>query len=267
MRRTRTSACLLALATVLAAVLLGGLAGRAGLAQSKPGAKKGLSLRWYGQSFFLLTSSGGTRIAIDPFNDIGYKLPDVSADAVTISHTHPDHNNPSLVKARDGKEPRVFHGTKNNLKEWVDVPRTKVGDVELYDVGVYHDDAEGKKIGKNAAFVFEADGLRLVHLGDLGHQLSDEQLKKIGRVEVVMVPVGGKYTIDAAGADRVLRQLEPRLIILPMHYRTPALKVQLEKVDAFLAGKDNVRKVDSATLDLRREDLPAKPEIVVLRYE
>src|SRR5262249_39373718 len=107
-------------------------------------------------------------------------------------------------EGREGKAPAVYQGTKNEMKDWVDVPSTKVGDLTLYDVGTYHDAEEGKKIGKNAAFVYEADGMRLVHLGDLGQEkLTAEQVRKIGKVDVVMIPVGGKFTIDAAGAGRI----------------------------------------------------------------
>ena len=94
-------------------------------------------------------------IAIDPFGkETGYRLVEVEADAVTVSHEHGDHNNVSLVKGRGGSSPQVFRGTRNNLRDWVEVPRgTRVRDVALHSVGVYHDDVEGKKIGKNAAFV------------------------------------------------------------------------------------------------------------------
>ena len=143
-------------------------------------------------------------------------------------------------------------------------------DVSISSVGVYHDEEMGKKRGLNTVFLFEVDGLRVAHLGDLGHVLSDQQVADIGTVDVALVPVGGFYTIDAAGATKVLAQLRPRLIVIPMHYKTDVLTIkELAPVDAFLAGKKKVRREKGNTLVLpaARKAKPATAEIVVLDYK
>ena len=124
-------------------------------------------------------------------------------------------------------------------------------DVAIRSVGVYHDEEKGEKRGLNAVFVFEVGGLRMAHLGDLGHLLTDEQLPAIGPVDVVLVPVGGFFTIDAAQATKVIEQLKPRTIVMPMHYKTDVLTIkELAPVDAFLQGKAKVRREKGNVLSL-----------------
>ena len=147
-------------------------------------------------------------------------------------------------------------------------------DVSIRSVGVYHDEEMGKKRGLNAIFVFEVDGLRLAHLGDLGHLLDDKQLADVGPIDVALVPVGGFYTIDAAQATKVIDQLKPRLIVIPMHYKTDVLTIkELAPVDAFLTGK-KVRRQKGNTLSLPVASIAGKPagkpaaaEVVVLDYK
>jgi L-ascorbate metabolism protein UlaG (beta-lactamase superfamily) len=135
-------------------------------------------------------------------------------------------------------------------------------------VGVYHDEEKGAKRGLNTVFLFEVGGVRIAHLGDLGHQLSDQQLSAIGLVDVVMIPVGGFYTIDAAQATRVLDQLRPRLIVIPMHYKTDVLTIkELATVDAFLAGKPNVRREKTNTISITGVKARPSTEVVVMNYK
>jgi L-ascorbate metabolism protein UlaG (beta-lactamase superfamily) len=221
-------------------------------------------LTWFGQSCFLLETAGGTRIVMDPYSKgIGYELPtDLKADVVTISHEHPDHNNVAMV----ANKPRVIHGLTPDRKGWTRVDE-KLKDVAIRSVGVYHDDKHGAERGLNTVFVFEVGGLRIAHLGDLGHPLNDEQQAAIGSVDVLLIPVGGTFTIDARLATRLVDQLRPRLLVVPMHYRTAASTVkELDPVDEFLEGKPNVRRVTERALTLSL--LKARPaaEIVVLPY-
>jgi L-ascorbate metabolism protein UlaG (beta-lactamase superfamily) len=217
-----------------------------------------VGLRWFGQSMFLLTSPGGTTVLLDPFSDIGYPMPaPLGADAVTITHEHPDHSNGVL----GGEGAQVFRGL--TADGWAPIDET-VGDVRLFVVQTYHDDRLGAERGRNATFVLETGGLRLAHFGDLGHVLTDAQVAALGGpIDVAVLPVGGGFTIDAAAATQVMQQLSPKAVF-PAHYKTDAITFPLATVDAFLEGKQ-VERVGSTTIGLA--DLPADPRVYVLDYE
>jgi L-ascorbate metabolism protein UlaG (beta-lactamase superfamily) len=224
-------------------------------------------LTWFGQACFLLESKAGARVVMDPLPaGIGYTPPaNLAADAMTISHEHGDHNNVGLVTG----QPQVLRGLTEDKKGWNKIAQ-KVKDVAIRSVGVYHDEEKGGKRGLNTVFVFEVDGLKVAHLGDLGHLLDDKQVADIGTIDVALVPVGGFYTIDGAQATRVLDQLKPRLIVIPMHYKTDVLTIkELAPVDAFLAGKKKVRRQKGNTITLAgaRKARAGAPEIVVLDYK
>ena len=222
-------------------------------------------LTWYGQSCFLLETSAGTRVVMDPIpGGIGYTPPaDLKGDVVTVSHEHDDHNNVALVQGK----PKILRGLTADKKGWVKIDE-KVKDVSIRSVGVYHDEEKGAKRGLNTVFLFEVGGVRIAHLGDLGHQLTDAQLSSIGSVDVVMIPVGGFFTIDAGQATRVLDQLRPRLIVIPMHYKTDVLTIkQLATVDAFLAGKPNVRREKTHTISITGVKARPSTEVVVMNYK
>ena len=218
------------------------------------------SLRWYGQAMFLLTSPEGTSILLDPFSDIGYTLPPpVEANAATITHEHPDHNNAAL--AATGAE--LLRGLTTD--GWADIDQN-IGGVRIKTVRTFHDDQQGAARGRNAVFVFEMAGLRIAHLGDLGHQLDAEQTAAIGGpVDVLMVPVGGGFTIDAAGATELVAALQPKLVF-PMHYKTDRLVLQIDPVDPFLEGK-TVERVGSTTTRLAADSLPTEATVMVLDYQ
>jgi L-ascorbate metabolism protein UlaG (beta-lactamase superfamily) len=222
-------------------------------------------LTWYGQSCFLLESAAGTRVVMDPIpSGIGYTPPaDLRGDVVTVSHEHGDHNNVALVQGK----PRILRGLTADKKGWVKVDE-KIKDVAIRSVGVYHDEDKGAKRGLNTVFLYEVGGVRIAHLGDLGHLLTDQQLSAIGSVDVAMIPVGGTYTIDARQATRVIDQLRPRLIIIPMHYKTDVLTIkELATVDAFLAGKPNVRRENTNTIAITGVKSRPSTEVVVLNYK
>lgn len=222
-------------------------------------------LTWFGQSCFLLETAPGTRVLMDPIpGSLGYALPGtLRAEAVTISHEHSDHNNLGLVAGKT----RVFRGLTPDAKGWVKT-KERVKDVEIRSVPAYHDDAMGKQRGLNTIFVFEVGGVRVAHLGDLGHELSDQQLSDLGNVDVLLIPVGGFYTIDSRQATRVVDQIRPRLVVVPMHYKTDVLTIkELATVDAFLAGKPNVRRESGNTLSISPVKTRPSAEIVVLGYK
>ena len=221
-------------------------------------------LTWYGQSCFLLETAGGTRIVMDPIpKGIGYDLPQgFKADIVTISHEHFDHNNLGFVTGK----PRVLRGLTADKKGWTRIDE-KVKDVSIRSVGVYHDDQRGAARGLDTVFIFEVGGVRIAHHGDLGHVLNDEQLAAIGAVDVLLVPVGGTFTVDGLTATQVVEQLRPRIMVIPMHYKTDAVSIkELEPVALFLDGKRNVRHESSNTIALSPMKARPAAEIVLLNY-
>ena len=241
----------------------------AGTAGSTVAAPNGLEITWHGQSCFMMRTPGKTTVLMDPVPlEIGYKPPTVKADLVTISHEHPDHNNVKMVEvagaAAGGAE--VLRGlTKDG---WAEIDES-VGDVHVSTVHSFHDAEQGKKFGRNAIFIFDVAGRRVVHLGDLGQQLTPEQLKALGTVDVLMIPIGGHYTLDAAGANQVIAAIKPRYVVLPMHYKTPALKIrELTPPEAFLADRSGVLRVDGNSYtvpDTKGAHAPAAPTIVMLK--
>jgi L-ascorbate metabolism protein UlaG (beta-lactamase superfamily) len=225
-----------------------------------------VTLTWYGQSTFVLATNTGLKALLDPTGTgAGYKIPtQAGIDLVTVSHEHSDHNAVGLASG----SPLVLRGLNGN--DWAKIDQT-LKNVRVQTVGVYHDGAQGAQRGKNAIFVFDVNGLRVAHLGDLGHLLSAEQVKQIAPVDVVLIPVGGFYTIDAQQAVQVVNQLEPKVVI-PMHYKTPALSLSLAAV---LAPVDDFIKAMGAqatfteagqTVTLGRSQLPAGRALMVLKY-
>jgi len=251
---------LLALAAAGALALASGAGGDAVSAEPAAAAR----LTYLGQSCFVLESAAGARVVMDPLGKgLGYELPvGLRADAVTVSHEHADHNNVGFVTGK----PRVIRGLTADRKGWTRVDE-KLKDVSIRSVGVYHDGERGAVRGLDTVFIFETGGVRIAHLGDLGHVLNADQLAAIVAVDVLLIPVGGKFTIDGLEATRVIEQLRPRIMVIPMHYKTEASTIkELEPLAPFLEGKSNVRREKTSTIALS----PMKPrtaaEIVVLPY-
>src|SRR5262245_5738597 len=196
-----------------------------------------ITVEWLGQSFFIITSSKGTRIAFDPHNMPEYNVPrEVKAvDIVFISHNHNDHTQVVVFEnAKKENKPKIVAGCKGvGLRsEWENV-KGEFKDLKYYNVGSYHDSLQGMKYGKNAIFVVEVDGWRICHLGDLGHELIPEQIKRIGTVDVLMVPCGGIYALNGAEATKVIAQIKPKQYIFPMHYGTKVFD-DLLPIDEFV---------------------------------
>ena len=212
-----------------------------------------MKLRWVGHSCFLITSKSGLSIITDPYHTkqgVNYSPVMEIADIVTVSHDHFDHN---AVQSVGGRPEVVKSSGIKSIKG-----------IEFRGIACYHDESSGKKRGENIIFCFSVDGIRICHLGDLGHALDSEQIKEIGEVDVLFVPVGGFYTIDAAVATRVCDDIKPKVIV-PMHYKTPKLDFPVTGVDVFLAGKKNVKKLDSSKVEFEHDTLPAETGILVLK--
>jgi len=213
-----------------------------------------VKIRWFGHACFLLESQIGTKIVTDPFDgSVGYKIPKVEADVVTVSHDHYDHN---YVEAVQG-DPTIIKapGEYNTCG------------VSIKGISTYHDEAKGAKRGPNIVFVFEIDGIKVCHLGDLGHLLTKLQEEEIGEVDVLLLPVGGTFTLDFEGAAAVMEQLNPKIVV-PMHFKTPAVSMPIDPVEKFLEKVGGGEFLESNTLEITAEDLKQEGRrIVVLKYE
>ena len=211
-------------------------------------------IRWYGQSCFLITAKSGTRILMDPYADmLGYKLPHIDADIVTISHDHRDHNNMGAV---------------NWDCEKIDCTGTfSVAGIKIKGIETFHDKVSGNKKGKNTVYNLNIDGLNVCHCGDLGHTLNTGQIEEIGKANILLLPVGGKVTLDASDAVSVMKQLNPTVVI-PMHYRTKALGLPgliFGTVDQFISvSMRSALKVKELDIDL--SNINDKAGIIVLDY-
>jgi L-ascorbate metabolism protein UlaG (beta-lactamase superfamily) len=229
---------------------------------------KKVILRWHGQSFFDLETSQGTRIAFDPHAIDAYGPTNVRADLVLISHFHNDHTQVDVIENK--AKAKVLRGLKEAGRklDWNLFDET-FRDARIRTVGVYHDNVQGRERGKNAVFIVEVDGRHIVHLGDLGHLLTPEQIKRIGPVDVLMIPVGGVYTLNGSEAKKVVEQLKPRQYIIPMHYGTKVYDEVLP-VDEFLEDQDkaNIKMYDATNkLVIESDFKPAQPLIAVLNWK
>ncbi len=216
-----------------------------------------MKIKWCGHAAFLITTASGTTILTDPYEPGGYdgalgygSIPDL-IDIALVSHDHPDHN---FVQALQGK-PRVVKGPGAHT----------VSGITFKGIPTYHDTSRGSERGENVIFCFTVDDVRLCHLGDLGHPLDAKTASAIGTVDVLMMPVGGFYTIDAAAATSVMNALKPRLVI-PMHFKTAKCAFPITTVDDFLLNKTGVKKLTTSEITVSRETLPPSTEIQVLTY-
>ncbi len=215
-----------------------------------------MEIKWYGHASFLITSEQGVKIITDPYEPGAYgggisygAIPD-EADIVTVSHDHADHN---YVTGLPGR-PQVIKGAG----------RHEAKGIVFEGFPTYHDSSKGSERGKNTVFIFSVDGIRVCHLGDLGHILSDKEVDEIGELDVLLIPVGGFYTIGPKEATTVAEQLKPKLTI-PMHFKTDKCDFPIEPVDNFLQGKKEVKKVDGSTFSFTKKELGEGMGIVVLK--
>lgn len=266
-------------------MILGMFAGHS-LAHADPG--KPVAVRWWGQAMVSIETYWNFQIVIDPYSlSIGYEDPKLSADLVLTTHNHPDHNNPDIVReepivARGLKESGEFTEIYQALDRFPNHPETRWTNAKLRmarsphavvvtSIPAWHDDEQGAQRGAVAMLLIEVDGVRIVHCGDIGQsQFTVEQLQAMGKVDVLLMPVGGTYTVDGAQAAALVEQVQPRIVV-PIHYKTPALNFDLAGVDPFLAALgstyDIVRPVGN-TLAVTASEAKAesKSRVVVLNY-
>jgi L-ascorbate metabolism protein UlaG (beta-lactamase superfamily) len=212
-----------------------------------------MKIKWLGHSAFLITTASGIKIITDPYNTgsgINYKPINETAEIVTISHDHRDHNNFSVVKG----SPVVLREEGTHF----------VKGTEIKALSVYHDSTAGGQRGNNLMFCFKAEGIVVCHAGDLGHTLSPGQINEIEKVDILLIPIGGYYTINAQEANLVIKALSPRLII-PMHYKTGKIDFPIEGIQPFLKGLENVHELDDSEIEINCGALPIKTEFMVLK--
>lgn len=224
-----------------------------------------MTIQWFGQSFFKITSKNSKGedvvLTIDPFNkDYGLKVPSkFGADIVLISHDHKDHNNTDLIKGTTiTPEPFVVSGPgEYEFKE-----------IMIYGIPAFHDDNNGSDRGDNTIYLINLENIWLVHLGDLGQKsLTDSQLEKIEGSDILLIPVGGTYTIDAKDASKIISQIEPRVVI-PMHYNLPGLKfkseTKLDGVEKFIK-EIGLKPQTEDKFKIQKKNLPQEDtQLVVL---
>lgn len=215
-----------------------------------------MDIRWFGQSFFEITTDTDVKkdvkVYFDPFDaNIGLNPPSgLKADLVMVSHKHPDHSNVKLFA-----DPGILIETSGEYS---------VSGVDVKGILTYHDTKSGQENGVNIVFLLESEGIRVAHLGDLGHLLSDSQIREIDGVDILMIPVGGKQSINGKDAVRTIKQIEPKIVI-PMHYKIPGIKVELADLESFCKEMGICIAEPVPKLSIKKVGLEGKEmEIVVL---
>jgi L-ascorbate metabolism protein UlaG (beta-lactamase superfamily) len=213
-------------------------------------------LTYYGHSSFLLEAADGTRIILDPYRAGSFNgafrygaIPD-TAEAVVATHTHDDHG---AVDTIAGRPLILIHPTSAVVGPW-----------KITGIDVAHDAEGGRSRGKNTIVVLDDGDVRLAHLGDLGHTLDAPTIAAIGRVDVLLVPVGGFFTIDHAQAAEVVESLDPRIVI-PVHYKTPKVDFPISEPEPFLATQKTVEQLSGSTVEVTQATLPAGRVTYVLQ--
>lgn len=209
-----------------------------------------LKIRWHGHSCFEITNN--QTIITDPHDgkSIGIPTPMVTADIILVSHEHYDHNS---VKTVEKDTSKIIQETR----------KRQIDDVFIKGFSSFHDESQGKKRGENRIFRFITDDIVFCHLGDLGHTLDEKTVKKIGKIDVLFIPVGGTYTLNAEQAWRVIDQIQPTIVI-PMHYKIEGLSLPIAGVDDFLNQTKTYKilKVGNE-IDIEKSEIPKQPELWV----
>ena len=213
-------------------------------------------IEWFGHATFQITSSKGTRILTDPHIREYLPTPTLPQHIVTTSHNHTPHSNIWMARGK----PVILEGLSQPYDDWNVIHRI-IRDVSVYTVPAYHDKSQGLQKGKNAIFVFRVNDICIAHLGDLGHLLTKSQLKMLGKIDILLVPIaGGSYTVPADEAQKVTKQVKPRIAI-PMHYWWEG------GAEEFSRGHPRVRMINDPTLKISKGELPEPTEIVILSWE
>ena len=219
-----------------------------------------MQIQYYGHSCFKLTAKPAGRatddvtIFFDPFGkELGLRPPQGQTDIIFVSHEHHDHNNVDALKG----DPVI-----------IDTPgEYAVKGINVIGLDSFHDEKEGTERGHSTIFILEAEDLKICHLGDLGSDLSGKQLEEIDGVDILFVPIGGKYTIDGKKAAELVRKIEP-IIVIPMHYKVAGSTMDISDEQAFCSAMGSCPKEKTAKLNIKKKDLEGKGmEVVLMNHE
>ena len=210
-----------------------------------------MKIKYLAHSSFLFTSNSGVRVISDPYTPddrLHYRNIDEAADIVTVSHDHFDHNNTKTVKGN----PVVLKGS------------AEIKGINFKAINSFHDASGGKKRGPNIIFCFKIDGIRICHMGDLGHIPDEKMISEMGKVDVLFIPAGGYFTFEPDVARQIIDRIKPKVAI-PMHYKTEKSDLLIAGVEKFLAGMKNIKKLDTSEIEYKPDNLPEETEIVVMK--
>ena len=212
-----------------------------------------MKLQYLGHASFRIISEMGTTVVCDPFKGdwVGFDMARVRADVVTISHHHGDHDCMDAII-----------GSPAELDVEV---ACAADDVAIESISSFHDDEKGAKRGKNLVFTFLVDGIKVVHMGDIGC-LDENVVAKIKRCDVLLLPVGGTFTVDADGAKWYVDRVQPKIVV-PMHYKTDDHSFDVDGVDRFLSLFDSAQIVQSPSDTLILEDTPKNIEVKIVTLQ
>lgn len=219
-----------------------------------------MNIQYYGHSCFKISVKPAGRgqeevvFFIDPFDkSTGLRPPQGSADFVLVTHNHHDHNNATALKG----DPRI-----------IDLPgEYSIKGVNIIGIPSYHDDTQGKERGQNTIYLIESEEIKICHLGDLGHDIDEKQLEKIGTVNVLMIPIGGKYTLDYKKAIENIKKIEPNIVI-PIHFKMKNSAIDIDNESKFCLEMGYCAKERPSKLNLKSKDFEGKNrEIVVMGIE
>ncbi len=206
-----------------------------------------LQIRWHGHSCFEITNK--ITLVTDPHDgkSIGIHAPSVTGDIILVSHDHYDHNSVKSVE-------------KEDCKIITDTRKRNITNVEIKGIESFHDECRGDKRGNNIIYKFTMEDITFCHMGDLGHDLDEDTVQKIGDVDILFIPIGGTFTLDAKQAWRIIKKVKPRIAV-PMHYKIGGLSLPITGIEPFLEeSKYEILKVGNE-IDIEKEDLPEEPEI------
>lgn len=216
-----------------------------------------MKIKWYGHAAFLITTAKGVRIIIDPYQSgafggaLSYGRITDEADIVLSSHDHDDHNYTKDIKGKFS-----FINKQGVYEE---------KGVKIRAIPTFHDPSMGRERGNNLIFLVYADDMTLAHAGDLGHTLDEAVIRELGKIDILLIPIGGFYTIDTREAEKVIEDLKP-LVAIPMHFKTGKCDFPISTVEEFIKGKPGVNETGKTEVEFTRSTLPTREEIVVMRH-
>ena len=206
-----------------------------------------LQIRWHGHSCFEITNE--VTLVTDPHDgkSIGIHAPSVTGDIILVSHDHYDHNSVKSVE-------------KEGAKIITDTRKRNISNVEIKGIESFHDECCGKKRGSNIIYKFTMEDITFCHMGDLGHDLDEDTVQKIGDVDILFIPIGGTFTLDAKQAWKIIKKMKPRIAV-PMHYKIGGLSLPITGIEPFLEESNyEILKVGNE-IDIEKEDLSEEPEV------